>query len=393
MMTPRERFAAAMNHQPTDRVLIDMGKQVGALHKFEYQRLYEHLDRPQWMQNHHNILDKMGQTVVPDEALLQKFGVDFRWLIPKWVGIREFETDGRKGYYDMWGTTFSQMEDYFAITDTPLKQGTFEELEQHPWPDPENPEMFAGLGELAKHLHDTTDYVIGADGIKGGILQTCLWLRGYENFFMDLAMNKAYADALLDKVLDLFCRMYTAYFNVVGPYAHLVYITDDLGTQASLLMSPKMFREQIKPKFKAFNDHLKSLSDAKIMFHSDGAIDPLIEDLIEIGVDILNPVQTSTKGLEDTQALKQQYGDRLCFHGAIDVQQVMPNAGVDEIRTEVIRRIRDLGENGGYILAPCHNIGHDIPVENVLALFEAAQAYGGKSRDQLTALLDTGGNQ
>jgi uroporphyrinogen decarboxylase len=250
--------------------------------------------------------------------------------------------------------------------------------------------MFKGLQEQAKDIFDNSDYVIGADGIKGGILQTCLWLRGYEKFFMDLAMNREYADALMDKVLDLYCQMYTAYFKEIGDYAQLVYITDDLGTQVSLLMSPKMFREQVKPKLKAFNDHLKSITDAKIMFHSDGAIDPLIEDVIEIGVDILNPVQTSTKGLEDTLALKEKYGDRLSFHGAIDVQQIMPKATVEEMKMEVVRRIHDLGSNGGYILAPCHNIGYDIPVENVMALFEAAQEYGGMSQMELKEILNKG---
>ncbi|MFW2368175.1 MAG: uroporphyrinogen decarboxylase family protein, partial [Desulforhopalus sp.] len=238
-----------------------------------------------------------------------------------------------------------------------------------------------------KELYENTDYVIGADGIKGGILQTCLWLRGYENFFMDLAMNQEYAEALLDKVLDLYCRMYTAYFKEIGDYAQLVYITDDLGTQVSLLMSPQMFREQVKPKMKAFNDHLKSISNAKIMFHSDGAIDPLMEDVIEMGVDILNPVQTSTKGLEDTLSVKEKYGDRLSFHGAIDVQQIMPKASVEELKKEVARRIHDLGTNGGFIVAPCHNIGYDIPVENVMALFEAAQAYGGLSQEELKEIF------
>ncbi len=387
-MKPRERFTIAMNHEPTDRVLIDMGKQVGALHKFEYQRLYEHLGEPEWMQNHDVILDKMAQTIVPDEKLLEKFGVDFRWLIPNWIGVKPFDEKGRTGYYDMWGTTFSEMEDYFAITTTPLIEGTFEELDNHPWPDPDDPDMFAGLAEQAKDLYENTDYVIGMDGIKGGILQTALWLRGYDKFFLDLAMNKEYADALLNKVLDLYCRMYTNYYREVGKYAQIVYITDDLGTQVSLLMSPKMFREQVKPKLKAFNDHLKSLGDAKIMFHSDGAIDPLMEDLIEIGVDILNPVQTSTKGLEDTQALKEKYGDRLSFHGAIDVQQTMPKATVEELKKEVARRIHDLGTNGGYIIAPCHNIGYDIPIENVLALFEAAQEFGGYSQAQLKEIIE-----
>lgn len=372
-MTPRERFFAAMNHRQPDRVPLDMGKQVGSLHKFEYQKLYEYLGQPEWMKNHNTILDRMGQTVVPDEKLLQMFDIDFRWLVPHWIGVKPFQTEQREGYVDMWGTTFARMEDYYAMVETPLKEGTIEELEAHPWPDPDDPAMFEGFEKQARDLYENTDFVVGADGIKGGILQTCLWTRGYENFFMDLAMKKAYAAALLDKVLDLFCRMYTNYLNIVGKYVQIIYITDDLGTQGSLLMSPGMFREQIKPKFKALNDHIKSLTDAKIMFHSDGAIEPLIEDLIEIGVDILNPVQTSTKGLEDTAALKKKFGDRLCFHGAIDVQQTLPNASIDEIEEEVKKRVSDLGRDGGYILAPCHNLSYDIPVENIIKMFETAK--------------------
>lgn len=372
-MTPRERFFAAMNHQQPDRVPIDMGKQVGSLHKFEYQKLYEYLGKPDWMTNHDKILDRMGQTVVPDEKLLEMFGVDFRWLVPHWVGIKPFETETRSGYVDMWGTTFAKMEDYYAMVDTPLKKGTLEELEEFPWPDPDDPAMFQGFREKAKLLFENTDYVVGADGIKGGILQTCLWTRGYENFFMDLIGNKEFAEALLNKVLDLFCRMYTNYLKEVGEYVQILYITDDLGTQAGLLMSPAMFREQIKPKFKALNEHLKSLTDAKIMFHSDGAIEPLIEDLVEIGVDILNPIQTSTKGMEDTKALKDKFGKNLCFHGAIDVQQVMPNSSVQEIEAEVNKRVSELGKNGGYIFAPCHNLSYDIPVENIIKMFETAK--------------------
>ena len=120
----------------------------------------------------------------------------------------------------------------------------------------------------------------------------------------------------------------------------------------------------------------KMYGDVKLMFHSDGAILPLLDDFVDMGVDILNPVQTSVSGLEDTFALKEKYGDRLCFHGAIDVQQMMPNATADELEAEIARRIYDLGRGGGYILAPCHNIGHDISPENVVALFEQARQLG-----------------
>jgi len=113
-----------------------------------------------------------------------------------------------------------------------------------------------------------------------------------------------------------------------------------------------------------------------VLMHCDGAILPLVEDLIEIGVDILNPIQTVVNGFKDTSALKEEFGDRICFHGGIDVQQVLPNATPEEIRQEVARRIYDLGRSGGYIIAPCHNINVDIPVENTLAMFDAARELG-----------------
>ena len=127
---------------------------------------------------------------------------------------------------------------------------------------------------------------------------------------------------------------------------------------------------------KELHDHIKSRANVKLMMHSDGAVGPLLNDFVDMGVDILNPVQTSVRGLEDTAALKTTFGDRLAFHGAIDVQQLMPNATVDEVRWEAARRISDLGRGGGYILAPCHNLGPDIPPENVEALFDAAHELG-----------------
>ncbi len=377
-MNRRECFEKATNHEQPEKVLVDMGKQVGSLHKFEYAGLKEYFGAPEWMQNEANILDKMGQTVHPDEELLQRFGIDFRWMIPQWVGVKEFEEGGQRGYYDMWGSRFDDMGDYYAFIEGPLKNAeSLADIENHDWPDPDNPAIFAGLREQAEAWYENTDYVIGADGIKGGILQSCLWLRGYEQFFTDLATNTEFALALLEKVLDLFKQMYANYFKEVGRYAQLVYITDDVGTQNSLLVSPRMFRKLIKPRFQEFIAHLKQLvPHIKVMYHTDGAVLPLINDFVEMGADILNPIQTSTKGLDDTQALKEQFGNRIAFHGAIDVQQALPNGSAEDVKQEVARRIRDLGPNGGYICAPCHNLSFDIPPENVVALFEAAQEYG-----------------
>ncbi len=253
---------------------------------------------------------------------------------------------------------------------------TIADLDDFAWPDPEDPDQFRGLREQARALYQDTGYVVGADAIKAGPLMTALQMRGYEQFFVDLVSEPELADALLDRITALLKRMWERYLGEVGEYVQLAYVTDDLGTQTSLLISPKVFRQRLKPRMKDLHEHIKRCANVKLMMHSDGAIGPLLDDFLDMGVDILNPVQTSVRGLEDTAALKAKYGSRLAYHGAIDVQQLMPNATVDELRWEVAKRIHDLGRNGGYVIAPCHNLGPDIPPENVVMLFDTIHELG-----------------
>ncbi len=320
----------------------------------------------------------MAQNIVLPEALNQRLGVDFRWLSPHWVDVRDIWLDGVPGYVDMWQTPhkFTDVGDYFAIAGQPLSDAglTVKDLEAFPWPRAK-PEMFTGLAEVARRWRDESDYVVGADGIKVGTLLIASQIRGYDLLFTDFALQPDLAHAYMDRLSASINDMYRQYMRAVGPYAQVVCITDDQGTQKSLMVSPKMFREFIKPGLASLIKTIKDEADIKVLMHCDGAIVPIIPDLIEIGVDILNPIQTVVKGLDDTAGLKDRFGDKLCFHGGIDVQQVLPNATVPEVEAEVARRIDDLGRNGGYIIAPCHNVGVDIPPENVLALFDAARAH------------------
>ena len=230
--------------------------------------------------------------------------------------------------------------------------------------------------EKAKYLHENTDYVIGADGIKGGVFQTSLELRGYDQLYIDFALNPEFSHTLLRKVTNCYKEMYTNYMKEVGNYVQVVFLTDDFGSQNSLLVSPKMWNEYLKSYEKDLISHIKSLAPhVKVIFHTDGSVLPIIDGLIEMGVDILNPIQTSLEEFEDTKALNENYGDRICFHGGIDVQKVMINSTPDDIRKEVNRRLCDLGSGGGYIISTCHNIGYDIPPENVKALYEAIKEF------------------
>lgn len=378
-MNRRECFNAIVNHRQPERVLVDFGKHIGSFHRMAYENLKSFLtDTP--VKAETKILDRMAQNVVLDEEICQRLGIDFRWVVPNWVGVQDIQIDGVPGYIDMWQTPhkWTDIGHYYAIAGQPLGQTnlTQADLEAFNWPNPTQPDMFTGLAEQAKQWYETTDYVVGADGIKVGILQTSSQLRGYDKLFIDFALNPEMAHALLGRISNLINAMYREYMKVVGPYVQVVCITDDQGTQSSLMISPDMFRQFIKPYLKSQIETIKETANVKVLMHCDGAILPILDDLIEIGVDIINPIQTVVKGFQDTQALKANYGDRVCFHGGIDVQQVMPNATPDQIRQEVSRLIHDLGPGGGYILAPCHNINIDIPVENVPAMFETAQVVG-----------------
>jgi uroporphyrinogen decarboxylase len=371
-MNRRERFRRITSFQEADRVPLDLGSHVASIHRACYARLKAHLNDPALV-NENKILDRMVQNVVPDEALLRRYHIDFRWIAPHWVDVVDVEEDV---YRDMWGIEWQYMLDSYSFCHSPLSEAqTVADIDRHRWPDPTNPALFVGLGERAKWLYENTDYVLVADAIKGGILTKALQIRGYEQFFTDLIENTVFAEALMDRLLHLYKEFWSRFLRQVGPYVQMVYFTDDVGGQSAMMISPDTFRSLLKPRLASLIDHIKGQADVKFMYHTDGAVAPVIEDIIAMGVDVLNPIQTSALGM-DTAALKERYHGRLCFHGAVDVQQMLPFSSPDEVRHDVIRRLHDLGRGGGYILAPCHNIGSDVPPENVEAMYAAAYEYG-----------------
>ena len=382
-MTPRERFKRIMNFEEADRVPVDMGSHVASIHRDAYERLREHLG-DESLENADMILDRMAQNVVPDEALLQRYGVDFRWIAPNWIGVENVGTDQ---YRDMWGIVWRYMLDAYGVAESPLAELSLADLAHYDWPNPDDPALWAGLAERARTLYETTDYTLVADAIKGGLLTKALQIRGYSQMFSDLVGDIAFTEALLDKLLELYMAFWSGFMKAVGPYVQMVYFTDDIGGQQSMMISPDTFRALLKPRLTALFAHIKSLADVKIMYHTDGTVTPVIEDIIEMGVDILNPIQTSALGM-DTAVLKTLYHGRLAFHGAIDVQQMLPNATPEEVRYDVAKRLYDLGRGGGYILAPCHNIGADVPPENIEALYAAAHELGGYPIDLEHVLSD-----
>lgn len=370
-MTPRERYKRITNFQEADRVPIDMGSHVASIHRIAYRNLKAYL-KDDSLKNEDLILDRMVQNIIPDEKILQRYNVDFRWISPNWIEVSDVDEDK---YQDMWGIVWQHMIDAYSVYSSPLENATLADLDSFNWPDPYDPKLTEGLAERAKYLYENTDYVLVGDAIKGGILTKALQIRGYEQMFSDLAANIEFAEKLMDKLLDLYKAFYSQFFKAVGPYIQQVYFTDDIGGQRSMMISPTTFRTLVKPRIKELIEHIKSEADVKFMYHTDGTVTPVVEDIIEMGVDILNPIQTSALGM-DTAVLKELYRGRLVFHGAIDVQQMLPFSSPEGVKYDVAKRIHDLGRGGGYILAPCHNIGSDVPVANMEAMYEAAYEYG-----------------
>jgi uroporphyrinogen decarboxylase len=300
----RENFEIAMSHREPEWVPVDHGKQVSSIHKLNYNAIRREMGLGE---RDFEILDRMSQCVHTHEDLLQAWDIDFRWLIPHWTQIQEIDADH---YRNLFGVLFQNSGDYFSIADSPLREKGMDGLRSYPWPKTSDPAQFAGLAEQAEEWFKKSDYVVGADGIKGGVLQTSLELAGYDQFFMDLVLDPEFAHALLDKVTQLYKEMYLHYLKAVGKYAQCIYLTDDFGSQNSLLMSVDMWREFIKPREAELIAHIKELAPhIKVIFHTDGSVKPLLNDMIEMGVDLLNPVQTSVEELADTAELKAEFGE------------------------------------------------------------------------------------
>jgi uroporphyrinogen decarboxylase len=321
------------------------------------------------------------QTCFVDESILEKFDIDTRHIRPaskvnKTIG-EHLSSDGSDGtFVDEWGVKRQIVGDYANLIEYPLQTASLEDLDTFTWPDSADDYDFQGLREPTRKLCEKGEYaLIGSLGSPGNIFEQAWYLRGLAEFMKDLIKNKDFAHALMRKVLDVRKRNAELYLREVGEFIDVIQLADDLASQENLLISPKLYHELVKPYQVELCQYVKSLTKAKIYYHSCGSIAPLLDDLIDNGVEILNPVQVSAANM-DTQLLKQRYGKNLSFWGAIDTYEVLPNGSVQDVEAEVKKRIRDLGPGGGYVMAPVHNICVDVPPENVVAMYEAGPRHG-----------------
>ena len=372
-MTGRERILAALAHEQPDRVPIDLaGTRDTTLVAEGYGRLKEHfnVDAPI------KLCNRMMRVAEVDESILKALDIDTRAVFPGAPDQSAACDLGYNRYRDMWGVERVRPEGsyYYDQTEFPLSgMESASDINTHTWPDPTDPGYTRGLRERLDWIRGNTD-AAAILTLPAPFVHITQYLRGFEDWFIDFAANTKFLDALFDRVLEITMEIARRELELVGQEVDIVFCADDLGSQDGLLVSPDHYRRHIKPRHKKYFDQIRSMTSAKIGFHSCGSVVDVIDDLIEIGVDVLNPIQVTAVGM-DPLTLKKKYGDRLAFWGAMDTQHVLPNGTVGDVRCMVEERIEQMGKDGGYILSSCHNIQPDVPTDNVLAMFEHARTY------------------
>jgi uroporphyrinogen decarboxylase len=366
----RRRTLAALDHEEADRIPLTMGGPSCALHRDAHKKLLDHFGMIQ--EQDAPVFDRILQIVQPDPQILRRFDVDLLWLVPREGGASWSED--RQSCIDDFGRTFVAGGGFLNQVGHPLIEGTLEELRAYRFPEL-GPDRVAGLRDSAEHLYEQ-GYGLGVDG-PWGIYETASSLRGAENYLMDLALDPGYARTLAERVLEEHhIPFYSRLLREAAPYAQIVLVSDDLGSQQGLLFSPQTYRSIFKPLLKRLVDHIHGLADVRVYMHSDGAIYDLIPDLIEAGVEGLNPVQYTARGM-DLVRLKREFGRDQGFIGGTLENELLSFNSPDAIRHKVRENIATLAPGGGFLFASVHNIGPEVPPENVAALFEAGLEYGG----------------
>jgi len=381
-MNSRERLLTALSHQEPDRIPFDMGgTQVTGIHVVAHRNLRQVLGLPPVEAG---LCDTIQGLALPDDDVIQRLGVDVRGLFPlnshNW-NVSEEDAGDYWAYHDEWGITHHRPKSnglYFSVVQVPLSDPnlTVDDIKKHPWPNMADPARIAGLRELAESYR-AAGYAVMLKDPFAGIFEMSQRIVGMENIMIMMALNQKVAGALFDKLMELKLSFWEMALPQLADVVDVISHADDYGTQESQLISPAMFREQIKPLLKILFERVKYLApNAVRFFHSCGNVRPLLPDYIEIGVEILNPVHIRARGM-DPIALKREFGQDLVFWGGgVDTQGVLPHGTPQEVKDDVRRNIEALAPGGGFVFNTVHNIQADVPPQNIIAMWDALQEYG-----------------
>jgi uroporphyrinogen decarboxylase len=380
-MNSRERVLSSLRHQEPDRVPFDLGGTVvTGIHSIAYQRLREYLGLP-FKEPH--IVDVFQQIVQVDEDVMDRLGIDVKNVAPRSSGTYKIEVQDM-GEYTSFSDEFKigwRMPKvgglYYDMYKHPLAGDiTVEDIRRYPMPDPLDPSRFVGLRQKAQKVAEEEKRAVVMGSMSAGVLEITAWTRGFSDYFADLGSNEILTCTMMDRVLEQKLAFWGRALELIGDYIDVAQEADDLAGQFNLLISPQTYRRLVKPRHKILFDFIHTHSNAKVFFHSCGAIRPIIPDLIEVGIDILNPVQVSAAGM-DTAKLKNDFGKDLTFWGGgVDTQAVLSRGTPAEIRSEVHHRLDDLMADGGFVFNAVHNIQADVAPENIMAMWNALQEFG-----------------
>lgn len=373
-LSHRQRVLTAIRHQEPDRAPMDLASQVNSsIHHVAYEKLAATLaiepKRPL------RIVSRMMQDVAVDDEVLDALDIDLRMVLygsTTDVGSDEPGTV----WTDEWGVRRVRPAGshyYDLIMPAPLAgpQVTVADVARYPWPVSEDPGMGERLRAQVAHWRKTTDCALVV-AVPSAFIHQSQYMRGFEDWFLDLAGNHAVAEAVFDAILESRMEQARRILTEVGKDADIVITGDDMGTQTALQFSPRTYRKIIKPRQKKYYDLIHGLTDAPLMLHSCGSLYEILPDLIEIGVQILNPVQTHATNMDPVR-LKTEFGKNLTFWGGVDIQEVLPYGTPEQVRDEVKHLFETLGKGGGWVLGPSHNIQPEVPPENIIAMYRAGR--------------------
>jgi len=354
-MTGRERIIGAVQHRRTDRLPID------------------YVATPE---SHAGLKAYLG--IDDDESLLRRLGCDIRRVAGRYVGPSDLSgaagvnAEGKDFLGVVWKPVKNQYATYNEIAHHPLgRVTTVREVEEYRWPSVDWFDC-SNLSDEIDRINRDDQY--GIMFFVGGAFETPWYMRGMERFLMDLVECPDIAEAISRRATQFYKERALRAIEQAKGKIDIVVSGGDVGTQRDMMLSPELWRRHIKPYSTQL---IRTFKDMGLMtfYHSCGSIVPIIDDLIEMGLDILDPVQPAAEGMEPA-GLKERFGDRLTFHGGIDEQDLLPRGTPQDVRAEVQRLMDALGSDGGYIVCPAHAIQPDTPPENIMAIYDTALEYG-----------------
>lgn len=375
-LTPRERVRLALHHQEPDRVPINI-----TFTSVPYLELRRELGLPE-EKVHPDVWDR----VIPALDAVERMSCDCVQVgLNRPAHLARFDP-ARDSYTEESGVTFVRISRpaggvHFEMREHPIKEPSFDLLHRYHWPDPHDPSRYDGVAERVRRIYETTDYAIFAK-MAPSIWEAGNFLCGQARWLEYLATNPDFCTALLQRAAAISKAFYLEGLKCMGKHISVLYLAgEDFGVQRGMLISPAMFRRMVKPVladvYLAVKQRLADMGnyDCRLLLHSCGSVEPIIDDLIEMGVDVLDPVQTGAKDMNALQ-LKEKYGARISFHGGIDTQHVLPFGDKEEVADETRRKIASLAPGGGWILCPIHNVQADVRARNLVHMIDTALAYG-----------------